>query len=212
MTNLPSDIRKYAKKRLLRMALKFIVFEVLFTLAVILFAVFILSKADGIIRWTICISLIIISVCLFEVPEILHERAWSGEITKVDIRSRSVAYSWGGRLRRRDENVIYLTVKTDKGKTIEKEVAIFSEPSKAQMYASNRGYSVGNVEHHIEDYHVGDHVYHFFGIERVLVVPKKPTGFCNCIVCGQRNSVNDDVCWDCGHTLLKNIKKNTDST
>ena len=207
MNKLPFDIRKYARKKLLRIAIKFIVFEAFFTLAVILFAVFMLSKADSIARWTISISLILISAFLFDVPEILHERAWSGEITKVDVRTRSVAYSYGARLRRRDENVIYLTVKTDKGKILEKEVAVFPEPARTQMYASNRGYSVGKIEHHLEDYKVGDYVYHFFGIDRLLVIPRKPTEFCNCIVCGQRNSDKDDFCWNCEHTLLKNIKK-----
>ena len=207
MNKLPSDIRRYVRKRLFRIAMKFIVFEAFFTFAVILLAIFMISKVNDIVRWTICISLILISVCLFEVPQILHERACGGEITKVDIRTRYVAYSWGVTLRCRYENVIYLAVKTDRGKVIEKEVAAFSEANRVQRYAPNRGYSVGNVEHHIEDYQVGDYVYHFFGIDRILVVPKKPTGFCNCIVCGQRNSVDDDFCWDCEYTLIKNIKK-----
>ena len=87
------------------------------------------------------------------------------------------------------KNTIRLTVEAPDGKLIRKTV--HSGRAEKQEF--------------LDTYHEGDTVLHVYGTHTTVVLPKPSDTTVTCAVCGNSNSVTDDTCRECGHTLIKTL-------
>lgn len=201
---LPPDVKKVARKNIFRTTLKFVFTEGFFLFFIFILCYVLLARVDTIYRVVIAIILVALSVWLTEFPKLFSERDWCGEITKIEINTRGKVHNVFGKPKLRYENAVLITAKTDNGREMQKEVIAVNLPSYIDQFAANRDYEEGKLnEGKINEFEVGARIYCFKGLDFAFVVPDENDEFCNCVVCGQKNRAEEDVCWDCEHTLLK---------
>jgi len=63
----------------------------------------------------------------------------------------------------------------------------------------------GRLDDHLDNFKIGDIVYHFYGLKRPCILHNSRNEFTYCVICGYRNFASDDTCSGCGHSLIKNI-------
>ena len=64
-------------------------------------------------------------------------------------------------------------------------------------------YAIGDVAHDVENYRVGDEVYHFYGLDDLVVRREGGRSIVECVVRSTTNPVRRRYCFCCGHTLAK---------
>ena len=202
---LPSDIENHIHKNI---AKRIICCALLLVLCapVIAFLCTRLNAAE-VVELKLRISFYIVIVALLPfiisgVPIKLIDSTWHGEIIKIDIKEQLAFNSVGGvKGIPYTKHSVYLLVKTDNGR-IKKILA--------KEYGSklNNGADVpsqGKIEHHTDDFSVGDTVYHFYGLKNYYVV-RTHSDAIDCVICGSQNKSENKTCYYCGHTLIKVIK------
>lgn len=197
---LPEDIVKYVKKKIIRCIVLFVLLAcITIAISVLTWDYFAtrtpLAFHIGVLFW---INVIPFFVAKF--PWTLIDKSWSGEVVDVSIEEKVGAYTIGKYMGAYPKNIIYLNVKLDNGKN--KRIAM-------QEFGIRRhvGFEVpneGDVTKHLEDYSVGDRVYHYYGLKHCFVV-KQNASFSECVVCGLNNKKGCDKCANCGHSLIKRI-------
>ena len=197
---LPEDIVKYVKKKVIRCISLFVIC-LCATIAISILTWNYFSARTplafhiGVVFW---INIIPFFIAKF--PWTLIDKSWSGEVVDVSIEEKVGAYTVANYMGAYPKNIIYLNVKLDNGKN--KCISI-------REYGRGRhiGFEVpneGDVTKHLDDYSVGDRVYHFYGLKHYFVV-KKNSSFSECVVCGLNNKKGCDKCAICGHSLIKHI-------
>ena len=198
--NLPNDLVNYVKKKVIRCISLFVVcLCATIAISVLTWDYFAtrtpLAFHIGVLFW---INVIPFFIAKF--PWTLIDKSWSGEVVDVSIEEKVGAYTVANYMGAYPKNIIYLKVKLENGK--HKRIAI-------REYGRRRhiGFEVpneGDVTKHLDDYSVGDRVYHFYGLKHYFVV-KKNASFSECVVCGLNNKKGCDKCASCGHSLIKRI-------
>ena len=198
---LPQDIEAYLKKKTVARIAKCVALE----LAVMLLLAFMgerLFSALGTVGQIIAyIVLMIIPFTVTGVPLKLIDRSWQGEVTYVEVKTTS-AFTKEVKARQYTENSVWLTIKKSNGKVIYEKAASF--PLKEKKYSSASG-EIKDIkpEHFLGKYNVGVKVFHFGGLERLLLVDENNKSTTTCIVCGQENDKSRKRCWECGYSLVK---------
>lgn len=206
---LPPDVKKVARKNIFRTVLKFIFTEGFFLFFIFILCYVLLASINSIYRIVLAIVLAALSAWLTDIPKLFSERDWCGEITKVQVSTRGKVHGFV-RLKFSFENAVSVTAKTDKGREIQKKVIAVNVPKYNDKFAHNRYYEEGKLnEQKIGEFKVGAKIYCFRGLDYAFVLPDENDEFCSCVVCGQKNRIDDDVCWNCEHTLIK-IKSPSD--
>lgn len=195
---LPPALDAQRKKRIRSRLIRFFVWMILLTL-VLVFGGERLFGALGEYQWRLYVVLYLALCLATGVPLKLLEPDWSAKIEKVQadtrissVRTRSYATLVAGAKRpaavgRRVE--LYLVVRTESGRRFRRKVAI---------------------EDQLDDYHVGDFVYHFRGWERILILPAKQSDTIPCLYCGTRNRADAEICPVCDYPLVKPEKPKDD--
>lgn len=199
--DLPDDVKAAARKNIFRKAAKFVLGEGVFLIFVFIICYLLLAGATTIVRITLAMVLIAISVWVMDMPSLFKDRDLCGEVIKVEIKSGMAAYNTFGRLKLHGEDTIVVTLRTDRGAIKEKAVAKVAYQY-VRRHAANCGFEEGRLDALIDAFNVGDKVYCFRGLDYAFVVPQKRKDRCNCVVCGQENSSRDDLCWNCEHSLI----------
>lgn len=198
---IPKDIVKYVNKNVIQCIVLFSFLEIIAIVASVLLCGYITANTNKIFYIFVVIILSAIPFIVSRFPLKLIDKSWSGVVTDVIIKSETGTFTAGHcEAFPYDKNVIYLSVKKDNGR----EVRI-----KAQEYGirSHPGFSVpneGDVIKHLNDYSVGDKVYHFYGLKHNCII-KKNSELIECVVCGSQNSKERDNCLNCDHSLIKNL-------
>ena len=131
------------------------------------------------------LAIAIVPIC-FGIPHKLIDRSWTGEITRVDVRSE---YASRGALK--NGAGIYtkyfadIEIKLDNGKIIDRTVYV-------GVIASDRNFNT---------FKVGDRVVHLYGTDHVQVIHENLSRPTVCVVCGTANPPEETHCDTCGHTL-----------
>ena len=213
---LPIDIQNYAKKQMVKKILLFLCYLALS--ALILWGLIpSLSRHMGFVPiLLLCLATIGVSAYFSKVYFLVIDRNWRGKILDVKVETKTGSYSHYGKTRLCEKNTILLTVEKENGKQIGITAETFVSKSeggdnvrigKEYEYAQHVLY--GKPEEFLRKYHVGDTVYHFRGIDRNLYIPASPQSLTCCIVCGTENDIAKDVCYQCGHSLVKQAKTDT---
>ena len=102
-------------------------------------------------------------------PFKLIDRSWRGEIVEISVEEERDAYYPGGvkdKVFPYVKHVIYLKVKLENGKHKRIAVQEFGRRQHIGCEVPNEG----DVRNHLDDYFVGDSVYHFYGLKYNYVV------------------------------------------
>ncbi|MBP3315149.1 MAG: hypothetical protein J6M03_04945 [Clostridia bacterium] len=189
---LPEDIRKIVTRSVAKRVIPCIILEFIMLWYVIFFGEMSFRMVGIEVRILIYIVLILLPFIITGVPLKLIDRSWKGEIVAINVDmglDRSV-YGRGVR----EVSYLVLKIKRDDGKVIEHTMSVFSHSTAMK---SNRARS----EFAEDDYAVGDKVYHYYGIKRLLIIHKDKSR--ECVICGSNNPEKNDRCFYCGHSIIK---------
>ena len=131
------------------------------------------------------LSIAIVPIC-FGIPHKLIDRSWTGEITRVDVRSENAVR--GGLILSNyiagyTKHSVDVEIKLDNGKIIDRTVYEGVVPMGRNMYE------------------VGDRVVHVYGTKYIQVVHDNLSRPTICVVCGTENPPAEKACGKCGHTV-----------
>ena len=148
-----------------------------------------------------CIGIAVYSVPfgVSGIPLTLFDSNWEGVITAIDIKTNTDTYFVGGKPGSYQRNNIVLTIQKQNGKTVKhtaKSLGV-KEPKWIDPYI------VGKIENHVDEFSVGDKVYHFYGFKYNFYVHEPGEEHRHCIVCGTTNNFHSRTCWNCGSELVK---------
>ena len=199
---LPKDIVKAVKEKIARCITVFAVLEIVAIVISVLSCEYITANTNVAFYIFVVIFLCVIPFLISGFPFKLIDKSWMGTVTDVVVKTETGTYTATGvKAFPYDKNVIYLKVKKDNGKEeliLAREFGIRSHP----------GFSVpneGDIVKHLNDYSVGDQVYHFYGLKHNCIV-KKNSELIECVVCGSQNQKERNNCLSCGHSLIKTFK------
>ena len=198
--DLPKDIQKIIKKKIMLCVVKFSLFEILavaISINLLTWERFILNTELA-FRCFLVAILILSPFFIAKFPFKLIDKSWCGIVTKVDIREDVGAYATGTKVWPYTKHTIYLTIKKDDGETIEIKAKEFGR-------RTHKGFEVpceADIRNYLDIYSVGDIVYRFYLLENYYVVKQKSEKI-DCVVCGAENHKNTTNCINCGHSLIK---------
>jgi hypothetical protein len=202
---LPADIRRYVRGKVLRCVLPFAFLELAFALALIFFGHKLFST-DVIGFRILCYFLVLMAPFpVTRFPFAILDRSWYGEIVDVEVKSRYSAHG-SARLTLRSEQVILLKIRTPEGEILRKEATVCDQRT-SRPGLDDVGLIKSKAESHTSEYRIGDTVYHFYLVKQLLVVHKDKYAFCRCMLCAQSNAEERNTCWNCGASLMKKPPK-----
>lgn len=205
---MPVDIRKHIYRKIVLRILSFVALE---TLAV----VFILFQRERIFEIAggadLIISIAVLTILPFlitGVPFKLIDRTWRGTVvdvkvkTTIDFAGRFSASKNMGSMYHK--NTIHLKVKRDDGKIVDvKALELGIQNGVTSLFFD--GVVFGRLDDHLDNFKIGDVVYHFYGLKRPYILHNTKKKFTYCVICGYRNFTSDSECSGCGHSLIKSI-------
>jgi hypothetical protein len=189
---LPEDIRKTVTLSVAKRVIPCAVLEFIMLWYVIFFGEMSFRMVGIEVRILIYIVLILLPFIITGVPLKLIDRSWKGEIIGINVKMGLVRSVNGKGVR--DGSYLSLQIKRDDGKIVDHTVSVFSLGYTMQ---SSRAKS----EFAEDDYAVGDKVYHYYGIKRLLIIHKDNSR--ECVICGSNNPDKNDRCFYCGHSIIK---------
>ena len=189
--NLPKDLQKYCRNRILKRVIPCIFLVSSFAIILALWGNVIFRTDNKTFQTSCYIVTMLIPFAVTGVPHKLIDSTYYGTVKKVDIvtttdnassvrPSRELLYS---------KNTIYLSIEQPDGKLIYKKV--YSGKARFQQ--------------NINTYNEGDLVFHLYGTNTVVVLPDTNDSSVHCSVCGTSNSIENNKCCDCGHSVVKRI-------
>ena len=189
---LPEDIRKIVTRAVAKRVIPCVISELIVLWYVIFFGEMSFKMVGIEVRILIYIVLILLPFIITGVPLKLIDRSWKGEIIGINV-DMGLDRSVNGK-GVREVSYLVLKIKRDDGKIIEHTMSVFSHSTAMK---SNRARS----EFAEDDYAVGDKVYHYYGIKRLLIIHKDKSR--ECVICGSNNPEKNDRCFYCGHSIIK---------
>ena len=209
---LPKDIKSYIVRKIIFRIVAFVLLE----LGSVLLLLALLRSYYDFHPWVFLVVgavIFILPFFLVGFPHMLLDRNWRGKITAVDIKTGVDSCMIGGKPHMYIKNSIILTIEKENGKICTKEVlSLGATPSNADhgwecrdlKFGIGRGcYAVGDVTHDIENYRIGDEVYHCYGLDDLIVRREGGRSIVECIVCSTTNPAYRNDCFCCGRTLMK---------
>lgn len=195
--NIPGDIKKFVLKTVLKRIAHcvFLLIGVLIVLSCWGDVILPIDQDDTkIIVYTIIMTLPFIST---GVPFKLIDSTWEGKIVDVKVIEGS-EFTNEPRPRIYGSNSIALKVITqdNKIKIVKLKVSSFAIRANLQFRET------GNVDKSIESYSVGNKIFHLYGTNQYVVLPKPSDKNINCIVCGTENDKFEKKCKNCGCSLI----------
>ena len=212
LSMLPLSIQRLVKRRIILRIVAFVLLEAISALLV-----FVVSsssyKIEPISLTVICTIIVITPVLISGFPFKLIDKPWRGRRIAVDVETKPDACMVGGKPILYIKNTIVLTLEKDDGKLCTKQVlSLGSRASNAEYgweYRSaqfgNGYYAMGEVTHDIENYRVGDEVYHFYCLDDLVVRREGGRSIAECVACSTVNPAERSECFNCGHTLIKHF-------
>ena len=200
---LPSDVKAYVRNKIFKRVFKCAVGEIIVILFLILFGSRVFDSFGIINKTIIYILLLTVPFLISGIPFKLIDRYWSGEIVDIKVITRSRPFNkYGGRtFAVYDENAIILFIKEHNTNVIIEEALALGVVDDKRLKFYN--HPIGKIENHLDDYRIGDNVYHFYGIDNLLIRHKTNDDSVKCVVCGIKNPTVNDKCNCCGYTLVK---------
>ena len=187
---LPRDLERYVRDHILKRLILLNVLLAAIGTILIFFGRRIFNFENHGLRILCYIVTLLIPFRISGVPAKLIDSTWSGKITDINVKMTTDSDSPSKPTRETlyTKRTVYLTVVTPEGRTVRHKV--YSGPD-----------DVSGV------WHVGDTVFHLYGTDQTVVVPRSGAyaETVRCPVCGRSCDVNESHCAGCGHTLIKDL-------
>ncbi len=186
---IPAELKKHARKTVLKRLIPCAVLAVAFAVLLLLFGNTVCKTDNTVFRLSFYIVVMLIPFVITGVPFKLIDKTYEGIIESVNIETTvdSDSSVKPSRERLYHKNMVYLTVKLPNGKVCTKK----AYEGKA------------NLNQHLETYKKGDRVFHLYGSKYTVVLPKASDSEMQCVVCGEYNKIENNICRSCAHTLYK---------
>ena len=195
MKTLPQDLKSISKKAFLKQIIPLAAAEIVVCLVLGFFGkdLFPPDRFGSAFPLLYRGIAILLPIVILVKPRKLFDRTFFGIVERVDVKTvsdfeRRFKPSLEGHYYR---NEMTLWIKTDEGKRVRKKV--YSERAKKAEY--------------LEQYKVGDRVFHLYGSPVVVRLPEIEAEGLDCLVCGGKNGASSDVCTHCGHTLIGGLEE-----
>ena len=204
---LPKDIQKHIKKKILfKWVCRILAFLILATIDALLFwsSRTLIGDMHIILKIFFYVAFIILPFWLSGVPHKLIDKSWKGKILDVSVATATEASNeFGYRPRLYRKNKIVLKIEREDGKILVKKTAGYpvADETRGMGYFSKSKTS-GDINKKADNYNIGDDVYHFYGLENLVVLSNSSDSI-DCIVCSATNPKTRDDCFLCGHSLIK---------
>ncbi len=195
---LPRELSDFIKKQKMKRIIPCAVMEIMIALVLILWGNTIVRTDVLPFKIAVYLLALILPFVITGVPFKVLQKPWRGEIIKVDIQD-GVAFTADTDMHRPHGTLTFvLTVQGDDGKIIIKE-------TNAGTYTTVWWERVQNTnpDHIANRYQVGDRVFQLGKQYPIIVLPKPEDQHCQCAVCGRTNAIENDVCEECRHALIK---------
>ena len=195
---LPRELSEYLKKQKMKRIIPCAVMEVLIALILILWGNTIVRTDVLPFKIIVFLLMLLAPFLLTGVPMKVLDQPWSGEIIKVDIRD-GVSFTADTDMHRPHGTLTFaLSVRSDDGKVVMKECGAGTYTTVWWERVQNT-----NPDHIANRYQVGDRVFQLGKQYPIIVLPKSEEKICQCAVCGRTNAIENEICEECGHTLIK---------
>ena len=189
---LPKDLKNYARAAFWRKSRVFIISFVLTVLALIFFGDVILpTKYPEVkaISYTVILALPFIFT---KFPFCVMDSTYCGMVEKVEVKmskeARPASYSYRGYWLY-DKGAVYLKIRTPDGALIKRKV-----------YGG-----IASLQKYINKFNKDDEVFHLYGTNTVVVLRGERDTHVECPVCGELNEKENELCKECGHTLVRDL-------
>ena len=196
---LPKDLKDYARVALWRKSRAFIISFVLTVIALIFLGDTILPTKYPEAKPIIYTVILALPFIFTKFPFCIIDSTYCGIVEQVQIETttgikafkdndqgaRTTYNTW----KMYDQNTIYLYIRTHGGELIRREVF--------------RG--MASLQEFIGAYGKDDEVFHLYGTNTVVILPKENDTHVKCPVCGVVNEKGRETCRECGHTLLSSL-------
>ena len=186
---LPKDLKTYCRKSFLKRVIPCIILASVFATVLILWGNIIFSTDNKSFQALCYILVMLVPFAVTGVPHKLIDSTYYGTVKKVDVITTEDSNSSVKPTREQMylKNTVYLSIERPDGKLIYKKV--YSGKAQLQL--------------HINTYNEGDLVFHLYGSDSVIILPKPNDSTVHCAVCGYSNSIENDKCRNCNHSLIK---------
>ena len=189
---LPKDLKKHARTAFLRKSRAFIILFVLTVLALVFFGDIILPTKypqAKVIMYTIILALPFIFT---KFPFCVMDSTYCGIVEDIEVKmtkdARPASYSYKG-YTLFDKGAVYLKIRTPDGTLIKRKV-----------YGG-----ISSLQKYINKFNKDDEVFHLYGTDTVVVLRGEAGTHVECPVCGELNEKENELCSDCGHTLVRDL-------
>ena len=197
MWSLPSDLKGYARREVLKRVVPCILLSALLVYLLLFFGEEIIGTRKALAK-IICYPLImLIPFILTGVPFKMLDSSWTGEIIHVTAKAGIAAASGAARHIYGDVKVI-VTIRKTNGKTMKYKMQAVAFPKGSD--------AKGNIERALNMYPVGAKVCHLYGTKHIVVIPSAADTTVLCPVCADVNDKEERACRSCGHSLIKDIR------
>lgn len=190
---LPKDLQIYCRNRILKRVIPCIILISVFATILALWGNVIFNTDNKAFQISCYIVVMLVPFVATGVPHKLIDSTYYGTVKKVDIVTTTDNDSSVKPTRERLylKNTIYLSIEQPDGKLIYKKA-----------YSGK-----ANLQQNINAYSEGDLVFHLYGTNIVVVLPDSNDDTVVCSICGDNNTVDNDICRGCGHSVIKSIDK-----
>ncbi len=206
--SLPKDLKKHIKTYIFKKISLFVLMEAVLVAVLLLWGDTLLGSSTGTLLYVLCVLVLLVPFFVTKIPFSLLDKTYYGVIEQVQMKTsieneRPFKPTLEGHY---TAVTVVLTVKeegSEKRHTV-KMRTMGDAKEKSNMfdtYANCGGDSFINSSE--VAYKVGAKVFHLYGTKHIVVLSDDKAQSVCCAVCGETNSVKEDTCRKCGHTLLK---------
>lgn len=184
LTNIPEDIKKISRKKIIRRILILIAVYALEAVIAVIFKDTFYKRGINSIAINTAVMLFV-PIPFLMIP-LKFDASWVGKIHSCKVVTKD-SYTFDS-----SENRITLDL-INGDEVLTKEISFFD---------SNRDLNIGRYKKDCIAIHI-------FGTKYAAVLPENENDKIICVVCGKENDFSDTNCSDCGHSLLNknNIKQ-----
>ena len=188
---LPKDLQIHCRKRILKRVIPCIILISVFATILALWGSVIFNTDNKAFQTSCYIVVMLIPFVITGVPHKLIDSTYYGTVKEVDIVTTTDNDSSVKPTREHlySKNTIYLSIERPNGKLIYKK----AYSGKARLQQNINAFNEGAL------------VFHLYGTNHVVVLPDANDRHVHCSVCGSSNSIENDKCRNCGHSLIKHI-------
>ncbi len=187
---LPRDLQGHVRRAVIKKTLPCVLLLLAFGVVLYFRGERIFEILPPIARIAAYILIMLLPFAITRFPFCLFDRTFVGTVKRVHVQNEYVAIKGlAGSPRynsRTLATMVYLTLDLPDG-------------TEKQLKAAQGG-------GFIEEYKIGDNVFHLYGAKHTLVLPELSGDHVECPVCGDDNRAKLTACHSCGHTLIKSIK------